>query len=181
MKKESVPVEIAKASRKSQTKNPYVLPVVIGVLTLVCVPYIYYAVTINAYLRDNAPADYRFVTFDQFWKTVVGAIATQMLRFACHATLPSFFSRYSKGEDDETKRKYTLKACEHTYRAIYFSLSAFWGWSVLKDSPYLFQSLGGPAGGDLTKMALDTLYLPNEPAIVDYSLFTWGFHLGNFI
>lgn len=153
----------------------------IGILTLICIPYIYYALQINAYLRENAPQDYSYVGFNQAWKPIAGALATQCLRYLCHSTLPSFFSKISKGADQETRQKYTYKACEHTFRTIYFALAAIWGWAVLKDSPYLFQSLGGPAGGDLLKMRMDTFYLPNDPAIVDYSLFTWGFHLGNLV
>ena len=66
--------------------------------------------------------------------------------------MPGVYTLIAKGDDEETRKKYTYKACEHTYRGIYFVGATYWGWYVLKDSPYLWPALGGPTDGDLLKM-----------------------------
>ena len=73
--------------------------------------------------------------------------------------MPGVYTQIAKGDDEETRKKYTYKACEHTYRAIYFAGATYWGFSVLKDSPYLYESLGGPPGGDLLKMRINNIFL----------------------
>lgn len=88
-----------KSEEKAKEKNPYVIPIVIGILIFICIPYVYYAVQINAYLSENAPQDYSFVRYEHAWKTLAGAFATQCLRRLCHLTLPSFYYKYSKGGD----------------------------------------------------------------------------------
>ena len=63
---------------------------------------------------------------------------------------------------------------------IYFVCSAFWGWSVLKDTPWLPWYLGGQAGGDYKAMDLTTIYTQYKPDLYNYSLYTFGYHFGNF-
>ena len=55
---------------------------------------------------------------------------------------------------------------------------------MLKDCPQLYKSLGGPEGGSPSNVPLDSLSIIFEeysPALYDYSLYTWGFHFGNFV
>lgn len=96
--------------------------------------------------------------------------------------MPAFYGPIAKGSDPATKIKYTYKACEHTYRAIYFFCSAVWGWYILRDCAFVPWSLGGPVDGDLLKMSFNkTIYVFNDPSLLEYSLYTFGFHFGNFI
>ena len=118
--------------------NPIFMPIAITVLFVICVPYLYYAVQINLYGVANAPKDFNFPNLTEFWKVIVGACATQALRFVVHSVMPGIFAPVVKGDDEKTKAKYVKKACEHTFRTIYFACSAYWGWSLLKDSSYLY-------------------------------------------
>jgi len=131
------------------------------VMSLILIPYIYYAIQINLYGNRHQAANPStpFPKFSDAWRVLVGAMVTQTVRFIVHRTMYGLYSKIAKGADAETRKRYTTKACEHTFRTIYFSISAYWGWYVLKDSPFLYQSLGGPPGGDLLKMKIDDFFL----------------------
>lgn len=147
-------------------------------------PYLYYAVRVNLYGNAHQPAESktRFPKFTDFWKVLVGSCVTQIIRFVVHKVMPTVYMRVAKGDDEATRAKYTYKACEHTFRAIYFAGSAYWGWTVLHEQDYLYESLGGPPGGDLLKnMKVESIFYDYDESILDYSLYTFGFHFGNFI
>ena len=152
-------------------------------MALICVPYLYYAISINLYANKNDPGGRRtpFPKFTDFWKVIVGAIVTQIVRVIIHNIMPGVFALYVKGDDEKTRQWYIRKSCKHFHLTLYFFCSAYWGWYVLRDCPYLYERLGGPPGGDLLKMKLDTIYWDYDQSILDYSLFTFGFHFGNFI
>ena len=63
-----------KSGRKKKEKNGYVFPIGIAILSCICIPYIYYAVTINAYGQANKPEGYYVPRYTDLWKTVVGAV-----------------------------------------------------------------------------------------------------------
>ena len=158
-----MPPKKAEAENKHTGKKPMstITMVAFTVMTLFCVPYCYYAVKVNIYGQENQPANLTtpFPKFTEFWQVLLGAFVTQTIRFVVHKTMPGFFAPIAKGDDEESRKRYTVKACEHTYRGIYFTGATIWGWYVLKDSPYLYESLGGPPGGDLLKMRIDTVIL----------------------
>ena len=77
--------------------------------------------------------------------------------------------------------KYALKACDKTYRTTWFVIAVYWGWSVLKDTPYLPWYLGGMAGGDFRNINLKTIYDEYPPGLISYSFYTFGYHLQDFI
>jgi len=90
--------------------------------------------------------------------------------------------RLSKEQNDkELRARYANKACDQMYGFLYFVTSAYWGWSVLKDTPYLPWYLGGMAGGNYTNTTLKTIFNHVDPRIYDYSLYTFGYHFGDFI
>ena len=154
----------------------------IALVLLVCIPYVYYAIKINNYISEHAPDGYRYARFSDTYRIFIGALATQFVRFLVHQIMPAIYGPIAKGSDPATKIKYTYKACEHTYRAIYFLLSAIWGWYILRDCPFVPWSLGGPKDGDILKMGFErTIYFVNDPRLFEYSLYTFGFHFGNFI
>ena len=171
------------SQKKEKKGNPYFFPIAMTIMLLILVPYIYYAIQINIYGNKHLPANHLtpFPKFTDAWRVLVGAFVTQIVRFIVHKVMPGVYAPLAKGDDEDTKRRYTYKACEHTYRAIYFASSAYWGWYVLKDSPYLYESLGGPPGGDLLKMKLDDFFLVYDQSLLEYSLYTFGFHFGNFV
>lgn len=77
--------------------------------------------------------------------------------------------------------KYAHKACDKTYRTSYFIIAVFWGWYVLKDTPYLPYYLGGMAGGDYKNIDLETIYSEYPAPLIAYSFCTFGYHLQDMI
>ena len=64
---------------------------------------------------------------------------------------------------------------------IYFVFTTYWGWSVLKDTPFLPWYLGGMANGAFTNIKLTTVFNTVDPRIYDYSLYTLGNHVNDLI
>jgi len=93
---------------------------------------------------------------------------------------PTMYSLSKEQNDIELRAKYAHKACEQIYGFIYFTSSAYWGWSVLKDTPYLPWYLGGMAGGNYTNAFMKTIFIPVDPRLYIYSLYTYGYHFGDF-
>mmetsp|Transcript_22417 Transcript_22417/g.27604 ORF Transcript_22417/g.27604 Transcript_22417/m.27604 type:complete len:144 (-) Transcript_22417:650-1081(-) len=118
------------------------------VLGCICAPYFYYAMLINTYGQQNKPADYFLPGLSELWMTLVGAIVCTVARKAVFLVTYNTFYAISKEQNDEgTRKKYANKASDKLYRSIYFVCSSFWGWYVLKDTPYLPWYLGGLANG----------------------------------
>ena len=96
----------------------------------------------------------------------------------------SSFYLVAKGDDEATRIKYAKKCCEHLFRTIYFAIAAFWGWYLLRDNKILYEGLGGPKDGTLMNVLLNgapSILDSFDPALVEYSLYTFGFHFGNLI
>ena len=107
-----------------------------------------------------------------------------MLRFVIHTVFYSTFLQVAKGDDEKTRMKYAKKSCEHLFRTIYFFSAAYWGWYILHTKDILYEGLGGPKGGTLmnvVKNGAPSVFDSFDPALVDYSLYTYGFHFGNLI
>lgn len=62
----------------------------------------------------------------------------------------------------------------------YFIVSSYWGWSVLKDTDVLPWYLGGMKNGDYKNIRMDTIFVNYDPAILEYSLYTFGYHAAGF-
>ena len=107
----------------------------ISILSIICVPYIYYAVQINAFGQANKPEGYHMPRYDELSKTLVGAIVLNVIRVVIfHWMLGPLFYRYSKVQDDEEERvRYARKASECFWSTTYFIASVYWGWSIMKD------------------------------------------------
>ena len=67
------------ASEKKEKKgNPYLFPIAMTVMSLILIPYIYYAIRINIYGNQHqAPNPTTpFPKFTDAWRVLVGAMAT---------------------------------------------------------------------------------------------------------
>ena len=168
------------ANGGKKKKNQTVFAVGILVLILICAPYFYYAVQINSYGLAHKPADYVFPRYADMWKTLVGAAVCFVLKELVVFVGYNYAASIAKEQTDPTlKHKYAMKACHKIFTTSYFIVSAFWGWSVLKDTPYLPWYLGGPADGNYKNMTLSSIYTEYSPELLDYSLYTFGYHLGD--
>ena len=46
------------------------------VMGLICIPEIYYSIQINIYGNKHKPEGYKFASFSDYWKVLVGAVVT---------------------------------------------------------------------------------------------------------
>ena len=175
--------EEAKNDRKQRKKGLKTSTIVgFSVLACICVPYIYYAMSINIYGQNNKPKGYYMPGLWELWMTLVGAAVCTVARYLVFNCLYATFYRISKEQNDEQLRnKYAYKACDKLYRSIYFICSSFWGWYVLKDTAWLPWYLGGCAGGDYRNINMSTVFEVYPYSLVSYSFYTFGYHLQDFI
>lgn len=90
--------------------------------------------------------------------------------------------RFVKEQRDKPLRdKYATKAADCLYSFTYFVFSTWYGWSVLKETPYLPWLLGGQTDGSHTKIPIDTFYVPVDTRLYQYSFVTWGYHLNSLV
>ena len=59
-------------------------------------PYIYYAVWINAFGQENKPEGYHMPQYSELWKTLVGAVVSQAVRQITYLIFYPLAYRYSK-------------------------------------------------------------------------------------
>ena len=110
-----------------------------SVLSLICIPYYYYAIRINTFGQQNKPEGFELTSLQDFWKTLVGAAVCHIVKEAIYFLFMPTMIRLSKfqdvKDDDEAMKlaqyKYAQKGCSCLYGFVYFSVSATWGWAVL--------------------------------------------------
>ena len=86
-----------------------------------------------------------------------------------------------KDNDEVGRVAYSNKACEQLFGLIYFSVSSYWGWSVLRDCEMLPWYLGGPSDAQFGKTPVNTIFLAYSQEMLDYSLYTYGYHFGDLL
>lgn len=152
---------------KKKKKGGYIFPIGITILSCICIPYAYYAILINAHGHAHKPADYHMPEYRELWKTLVGAIVCFVVRklvfFLFYPIAYRICRVQDKDNDEELRNIYTVKACNSLFGVLYFTVSTYWGWSVLKDCPMLPWYLGGPADAYFGKTQLHTIYLDYSP------------------
>ena len=169
---------------KKRERKPKNMMLLIGIPVLMCIcgPYIYYSVLMNAWGRANAPAGYHIPLYSELWKVAAGAAIFYAFRKLFYWAFYPMFYRLAKVRDDEELNvKYARKACDQFSYTCYFIVSAFWGWSVLKDTDVLPWYLGGMKNGEYENIRMDTIFVNYDSAILQYSLFTFGYHVMGFI
>jgi len=146
------------------------------------VPYLYYANTIYEYGHAHKPPGYKYPEYKQLWMTVVGAISFGMMKEMLDCVSYPIFSRLvvNKGDDYAWERK-VRKAQENFVGFFYFSISTFWGWSMMKDSLWIPSYLGGNNPQASIKGTFDPLFIETPPGIHCYILFTFGYHAQDLI
>ena len=78
------------ADKKSkEKKSPYALPLIMLVMSSICIPYVYYAVLVKNYINANwQPHELEVVPqLKDFYKTLIGAAVTQVVRLVIRFTL----------------------------------------------------------------------------------------------
>ena len=169
-------------ARAKKKKSPVVFILGITILLAICVPYIYYTLLINDYGQKHKPEGYVMPQYSELWKTLVGAVVCQVVRLTVYQLFYPTFYRISKVQDDEELRvRYANKAADKLWGIIYFTVSSCWGWYVLKDLSILPWYLGGPADGSISNISLNTIFSKYPASLMDYSLYTFGYHFGDFL
>lgn len=132
----------------------------------------------NAFGRANKADGVEFPAYTDAWRVLVGALVIMVLRQTFFVMLtPMALSLSKEQENEDLRRKYAKKMLHMLFNFCYFSVSATWGWSVLKDKPSLPWYIGG--AGSLKNFTLGTVFLDFDPAVYHYSLYTMGFHVQN--
>lgn len=142
------------------------------------IPFLYYSQMINAWCLENRPAGYKVPEYKQLWMTGVGALSFGLMKEMIDCIAYPICSRIivNKGDDYAYERK-VRKACENIVGLCYFSLSTFWGWSMMKDSKWLPHFLGGQHPEGSMRGSFDVLFGEVPPGIHCYILFTYGYHV----
>lgn len=171
-------------SEKDKPKNPLVFIIGAIVLFAVCAPNVYYAIILNNYGSTRIPAGYtHWPKYSELYKTLFATVFMQTIRQFAHWSLRPLGMWLSKEQEDkETQAKYCSKIIDNIYGVSYFIFSSYWGWLVLKDSEFLPWYLGGNHhNGSLKNLDLTTVFIPYGPEMLEYSYYTFGYHLGNLI
>ena len=74
---------------------------------------------------------------------------------------------------------HAAKIAKYFIQTIYFIVASLWGYSVLKETPWLPWFMGG--NGDFRNFYINTPFDPCPKPVLDYSLYTAGYHFGDFI
>ena len=89
-------------------------------ITVLCVPLIYYAMCINAHSHANKPDGYPMPCYFDLWQVLVSALASMMLCDTIHLYFyPSLYKRSKVMDDEELRVKYARKACDTIYSSIH--------------------------------------------------------------
>lgn len=182
---------MAEAAAKGKPVNTRVVKQNIGdtpfkfaLLVVFClvVPYLYYAKMIYEWGHANKPAGYKYPEVKQLWMTGVGALSFGMMKEMLDCISSPIFRRLvtNKGDDYAYERK-VRKAQTNLSGIFYFSLSTFWGWSMMKDSLWIPGFLGGNNPNASIKGCFEPLFIQTPPGIHCYILFTYGYHVHDFI
>ena len=64
------------------------------------------------------------------------------------------------------------------WSTVYFICSAIWGWSILRKDLVLPYYLGGQSEGNFRNFTSE-VFPKFQEELIDYSLYTFGYHMGN--
>ena len=73
-----------------------------------------------------------------FYKTLIGVAVTQGSKYIIGLVFYKPFLKIAKGDDEATRQSYARKCCEYLFKHIYFTTSAYWGWSIMNNKDYLY-------------------------------------------
>jgi len=83
-----------KPRKEKKAKGPMVFIAGITILSVICIPYMYYAIQINSFGLANKPATYVWPEYSMAWKTAVGFVMTAVLNkfvmLTCYSTALKF-------------------------------------------------------------------------------------------
>ena len=116
------------------------LPIIIAVMSSICIPYVYYAVLVKNYMNATmTPQELVGVPqLKDFYRTLIGVAVTQGSKMIIGIVFYYPFLKIAKGDDEATRQSYAKKCCEYLFKSIYFSVSAYWGWSIMNKHDYLY-------------------------------------------
>ena len=149
----------------------------------IIVPYTVMALKINAFGVANEPEGFHMPALYDFWRVLVGTVVTLIANYSFEFfLLPVWLKLDLKGGDDaELRMKYGLKSARCTYQTLYFTISTIWGYVVLKDTDWLPWWMGGMNNGNVDNMFKNNPFTPYPTAVLDYFLYTTGYHLGGLV
>ena len=169
-----------KSPETKEKKPKSKAPVIIGAIVLlsICAPYCYYAYEANVYGNANKPEGFYFPQFKDLYMTLIGGVVCFIAKkITIMLTYNLFYAVAKKTEPEDLRVGYAEKAAHKLYQMIYFVISTYWGWSVLKDTDWLPWYLGGMKDGKYSNLSQGFPFAPYPRAVYEYSLYTFGFHM----
>ena len=121
-----------KTSFSDMDNDRIVLYFGVTVLGSIAIPFVYYSIVVNAYGTANKPEGFNFPHICDFWRVLVGAICTQIIKSSATNAFKSSFYELVKGDTDESKMRYQIKAAEHIGQISYWTFFSVWGFYELK-------------------------------------------------
>ena len=103
-----------KKEEKGMSQNTFV--VAIGFFSLLCVPFIYQAIQVNAWLQhDLEKGDHEYVKIKDFWIMIVTGVFCVLYEKFIEWLMYDWFYARSKGDNPDEKKFYSKKACRTFY------------------------------------------------------------------
>ena len=104
----------------------------------------YYSIKVNEYASEHRPEGFRFPQITDFWKSLVVAVGTQVVRVTVKIKCAPLFFDVVKGKDDEElKMKYAQKCADYSFSTIQYMIVTIWGFLVLRETKRLPWFMGG--------------------------------------
>jgi hypothetical protein len=122
--------------------------------------------------------------YKDLWKVLVGGAVYQTIRQVTKYLARPFWTYLCKEKQDPIKREnYIEKSCECVPKLMYFTFSTYWGYTVLKNAGWLPGVLGGSDDVQtvISRGNTGQPFASNPPGVVDYGLYTYGYHVSDLI
>ena len=158
--------------------------IALGVLGCLIIPFLYYATSVYQYAQANKPEGYKYPEVKQLWMTGVGFCSYKMMEEVVYGvTRPIFTWLMPKSIDQDPKAldRKVNKACHNMNGLLFHSTATYWGWHVMKNSTWLPWYMGGLNPDGNMYGSFQVLFIDTPPGTHCYILFTYGYHLLNFV
>ena len=115
-----------------------------GLMSIVT-PFLYYTAIVHQWMVQNKPEGYKLPVPKQLWMTGVGMVTFAFMKEMLDCiSFPIFRRLIVKIPGQEAKWERSVdKAARNLVGFVYFTISTYWGWCMMKDSKWIPSYLGG--------------------------------------
>ena len=150
------------------------LKVVIGGSALGLIPFTYYVWYFATNAPKEAPEGYtEFTHYTDFWICCVSAVVFMAIEKTFMTVLPAIVGPICKTQEDPNdptkaleKQRRVKKMSSMIYKSCFFTFSASWGYSIMRNTDWLPRNLGGI--GDIKNLWNNYPYAKHEKDLALY-------------